>query len=458
LASAGVDVLVLEEGPDVPAGSLTPFSLEQMRGQYRNLGELMALGVPPVSYAEGCCLGGSTEINSGLYHRPHAELLARWSRGWTIEDLDAQSLAGICLAIERNLNVTTFPEGPPPASRLLQQAARRIGWEAQEIPRWFRFDSPTSGVRQTMTLTYLEHARKHGARLRSGAWVERLIIDRGRAKEAVVVEADGRRVRVGFDSVFVCGGAVQSAALLLRSGIRRNVGGTLSMHPTVKAVAHTPEPVNDPTDVPVVQVREFSPHMSMGGSATNLSLLGLALLRTHQDLTGLQDRLRHMPIYYAAIRTQGRGHVRVLPRTRDPLVTYRMTNADIARLRLAMGRLLYVLLQMEGTRAIPSVLDGDPITSTDQIPEQVAKVRRRTAEVMTVHICSSTPMGEDRSRCAVDSYGRSHDVPNVIVNDASILNEAPGINPQGTVMALATRNAERFLDDHGQTPAPREYA
>jgi choline dehydrogenase-like flavoprotein len=48
-------------------------------------------------------------------------------------------------------------------------------------------------------------------------------------------------------------------------------------------------------------------------------------------------------------------------------------------------------------------------------------------------------------------------VRNVIVNDASILNEAPGINPQGTVMALATRNAERFLLDHGQTPAAREF-
>ena len=67
-------------------------------------------------------------------------------------------------------------------------------------------------------------------------------------------------------------------------------------------------------------------------------------------------------------------------------------------------------------------------------------------------------MGEDRSKCAVDSYGRSHEVAGVLVNDASILNDAPGINPQGTVMALATRNAERFLLDHGQTPAAREFS
>lgn len=67
-------------------------------------------------------------------------------------------------------------------------------------------------------------------------------------------------------------------------------------------------------------------------------------------------------------------------------------------------------------------------------------------------------MGEDRSKCAVDSYGRSFQADNVVVNDASILNEAPGINPQGTVMALATRNAERFLLDRGQSPAARELS
>lgn len=143
---------------------------------------------------------------------------------------------------------------------------------------------------------------------------------------------------------------------------------------------------------------------------------------------------------------------------RDPLVTYRITGQDIARLRSAMGRLLEVLLAADTIEVIPSALHADPITSAAQIPEQVAKVTRRTADLMTVHVCSSVPMGEDRSKCAVDSYGRSHEVAGVLVNDASILNDAPGINPQGTVMALATRNAERFLLDHGQTPAAREFS
>ena len=67
-------------------------------------------------------------------------------------------------------------------------------------------------------------------------------------------------------------------------------------------------------------------------------------------------------------------------------------------------------------------------------------------------------MGEDRDLCAVDSFGASHEVRGLVVNDASIVNGAPGINPQGTVMALAIRNAEHFLRERGQQPAPREFA
>ena len=57
----------------------------------------------------------------------------------------------------------------------------------------------------------------------------------------------------------------------------------------------------------------------------------------------------------------------------------------------------------------------------------------------------SLPMGEDRTRCAVDSYGRLHGYDNVRVHDASILPKSPGVNPQGTIMAIVRRNTRQML-------------
>ena len=67
------------------------------------------------------------------------------------------------------------------------------------------------------------------------------------------------------------------------------------------------------------------------------------------------------------------------------------------------------------------------------------------ASLMTIHLFSSCPMGEDQSKCAADSFGRVHGFKNLFINDASLLCTAPGVNPQGSIMALARRNALCFL-------------
>ena len=54
-------------------------------------------------------------------------------------------------------------------------------------------------------------------------------------------------------------------------------------------------------------------------------------------------------------------------------------------------------------------------------------------------------MGERPGRSDVDSFGRVRDVGNLYVNDGSLLPSAPGVNPQGTIMAVAHRNVARML-------------
>jgi choline dehydrogenase-like flavoprotein len=63
-----------------------------------------------------------------------------------------------------------------------------------------------------------------------------------------------------------------------------------------------------------------------------------------------------------------------------------------------------------------------------------------------VHAFSSCPIGERADRCAADSYGRVHGWNNLHINDASMLPDSPGVNPQGSVMAFARRNARHFID------------
>ena len=74
LAEAGFDVLLLEEGKNLSLNSAPAYSFEEMRQKYRGGGLTTTLGKSTVTYVEGRCVGGGSEINLGLYHRPRADV------------------------------------------------------------------------------------------------------------------------------------------------------------------------------------------------------------------------------------------------------------------------------------------------------------------------------------------------------------------------------------------------
>jgi choline dehydrogenase-like flavoprotein len=100
-----------------------------------------------------------------------------------------------------------------------------------------------------------------------------------------------------------------------------------------------------------------------------------------------------------------------------------------------------------GAKSVMPGVTGLPAIST---PEEAIRwldelLPAKALSLTTVHAFSSCPMGERSDRCAVDSYGRVHGFENLFVNDASMLPDSPGVNPQGSVMGMAHRNAQHFL-------------
>src|SRR5206468_7568428 len=65
LAEAGRAVVLVEEGPHLALDSCPPFSRAEMVQKYRAGGVTVAMGTPKISYVEGRCVGGGSEINSG---------------------------------------------------------------------------------------------------------------------------------------------------------------------------------------------------------------------------------------------------------------------------------------------------------------------------------------------------------------------------------------------------------
>lgn len=449
LAEAGLDVLVVEEGPYVAQGDVEPFSLEQMDRQYRAGGVTAAIGFPSIAYTEGRCAGGGTEVNSGLYRRPPEETLDRWRVEHRIDDFDTAELYDICDEVERDLSVQLVPGAPTPASEILRSGAAGLGWRHDEIPRWMQYPDggdAQHGRRRSMTETYLPRAIAAGARLVTDTRVDRLAFDGRRARRAEITTAEGQRGTIDFAHVIVCGGAIQTPALLQRSGLRGRIGASLAVHPTVKLAARFDRAINVPDDVPVQQVKEFAPDLSFGGSASRPGLVALALSDDWRRFGAAITDWRQMAVYYAAITSQGRGRVTALPGMRDPLVTYRLTRRDRALLGRGLARLALVMLEAGATAVYPSYRGAPLVRRRADLATLQASFAATRASLMTVHLCSTVPFGGDDRRSVADSVGIVNGTDNVRVNDASLLPDAPGVNPQATVMAIAIRNARRFIE------------
>jgi choline dehydrogenase-like flavoprotein len=448
LARAGRNVTILEEGPWVDPDALEPFSLQEMVAKYRHGGSCAALGRPAIAYAEGRCVGGSTEINSGLYHRLPPELAEDWQREYQIDEFGTAALDRYAQRIEEKLGVSRLPGAPPASSAVLERGATKLGWRSVEFSRVFRYEPNGRAVKQTMARTLLPDAIESGANLLADCRVGRLV-RHGRRITGVRAERtrpDGSThpLLVRADHVFVCAGATQTPALLQRSGIRANIGRGLKMHPTVKIAARF-DSLIDHGGVPMHRVTEFAPGLTIGGSASRRGHVALALADSDADYADALAHWEHVAVYYAAIRSEGSGQVLALPGFRSPVVTYQLTEGDMSRLARALIHLGEVLLAAGATELYPSVTGGVVARGPDDLVQWWDALTRNSANLMTVHLTSSVRIGEKRSRTGADSYGRVWGFDNLRVNDASLLPEAPGVNPQGPIMAVVARNTDQFL-------------
>ena len=452
LAEAGMNVLLLERGNYTPQKDTSPFSASELRDRYKNAGITAMLGTPTVNYVEGSCLGGGSEVNSGLYHRPSPEVIERWSQSYQIEGLNNPELEPLLELNETELGVSKLPGEASKPSLKLAQGATNMGWQCMEVPRWFEYDDDYTperpkGTRRSATEVYLDRFFAAGGEIVLGASVE-LITLSAVGDWCCEIGVDEQRKAVSSEYLFLAAGAIDTPFLLLKSRLGANIGENLAIHPTIKVMAKFPEPINSPdVGVPVHQVKEFAPEYSFGCAVSSLPfLVAQGMSRSDLPTCEVVDDWRHFFTYYA-MTSGGRGRIRKLPFFKDPVVQYKLSNGDLRLLAKAARDLSRLLLAAGATDLHVSDRSIDKISGVDQLINVPTTLNKRFAELMTIHVMGSCPMGEDRSVCSVDSWGRLHGLERIYISDASIFPGALGANPQGTLMALVRRNVNKFLSE-----------
>lgn len=447
---AGRSVLMVEEGRHLPLSATRHFSCDEMLQKYRGAGVGVAMGRPKLAWVEGRCVGGGSEINRGLYHRTPDYILDQWARDYRVERIGPERMAPHFEACEEVAKVQYVPGKASEASRLMERGAQAKGWTTIEAPRLFRYDADDGrGMKQSMTETFVGRFLALGGQLMPSTRISK--IERradGWLASGYHQQENGEaaRLEIRADAIVVACGAVQTPALLRRSGIRHNIGNSLRFHPMVKIVAEFDHDVNDPGDFdPVHQIKEFEPRLGMGCSIAAAPMLGVALSARPDHWAMVGERARRMGIYYVQ-SAGGAATIRNIPGFAEPLVRIRFAPEELALLGRGLRLLSEAMFAAGAIRIFPCV-DGYPdLSGPDDIASLPPSLRAADGAMTSVHVFSSCPMGEDDERTATDSFGKVHGTKGLYISDASLLCTPTVANPQGTVMAVAHRNALEALE------------
>ena len=446
LAEGGMRVVMLEEGqwhdPDGFTASM-PRMLAQL---YRDGGQTVTVGEPPILLPLGRGLGGTTLVNSGTCFRTPAHVLERWQREFGV-DVSEQSLRPCFERVERALSVSEVtPELAGGNAEVARRGAERLGWSHGYLRRNARgcvgsgvctLGCPTSAKQHT-GITYIPRAQRAGARIVTGARVQRVIVERGRACGAQAQMAGGGSMEVRAPIVVVAAGTIYTPLLLRRSGVGSQsgqLGRNLSVHPATAIFARMPDVVDMSRGVPQsFYVDEFAREGIMfEGAAGPPAYAAMALPLTGRSHADAMADYRRLALFGLMVSDSSRGSVRTL--ARRPLIRYDLVDDDLMRFRLGLAR-VRELFEAAGAREVYLPLPHG--------------VRPEHARVRDLKLMAFHPLGTARADArpthgVVDGDLAVHDLEGLYVADGAAAPSSLGVNPQLTIMALATRLALRLL-------------
>lgn len=442
LAEGGADVVLLEQGPWHDPDGFTARPPQMLARLYREAGQTLTLGTPPIVLPLGSGLGGTTLVNSGTCFRTPPHVLERWREDFGLE-LDSETLERCFARVEEALSVSEVtPELAGRNAEVSLRGARALGWSHGYLRRNARgcvgsgvcaFGCPTSAKQHT-GIVYVPRAESAGARIVTGVTVSHIEVRGGRVR---AVRAD--QVEVKAPRVVVAAGTIHTPLLLAANGIggeSGQLGRNLSVHPATAGFALMDEVVDMAKGVPQsFYVDEWAEEGIMfEGIAGPPSYAAMSLPLQGERHAQAMRSYRHLAQLGLMVSDSSRGRVRKV--AGRPWITYDLDEGDLARFRTGIGH-MRELFESAGAREVYLPL-----------PEgtEPEGVRAKDLRLMAFHPLGTARADANPARGVVDSNLQVHGIEGLHIADGSVVPSSLGVNPQITIMALATRLAYHLLE------------
>jgi choline dehydrogenase-like flavoprotein len=465
LCRDGVRIAVLEKGPKLRDEEFTGREVEMAKALYEDGGGFLT-AEQTMTLAFGSAYGGSTVVYTGTSLLPPERVLKQWSvPGLTFADVEQRARKYTAENNVHLLEESLLNEN----NRLFVEGCRRLCYRVQQFPVNLKGCQGSSlcnlgcpnQAKQGTHRVQLPRAERNGVEVVTRCDVQR--IENKKILVRVSEKPEGNRgepstweagdYQIDAKVVVVCAGAVNSPALLLRSGFARSLprlGHGFTCHPAFIMVAEHSRPITNAVGHPksfyLDQFAEsdhflletcmyfpFTTAKAMVGFGEEHSRFMRAFPRLQMILVLACDEVDD----HNRVTIDGDGrpvvHYRFTPEVIHGLVQGAITSAKISFAAGAVRAHVPV-------SSFPTIERADA-ERLDQIAEN-AEFKPGKLSISAAHLQGGCAMGSGPDDSVTDSCGRVHGVPWLHVADSSLFPNSLEINPYLTIMALADRVAE----------------
>ena len=470
LCRDGVRIAVLEKGSKLRDEEFTGREVEMAKALYEDAGGFLT-AEQTMTLAFGSAYGGSTVVYTGTSLLPPERVLRRWNvPGLAFADVEQRARKYMAENNVHLLEEALLNEN----NRLFVAGCRQLGYSAQQFPVNLKGCRGSSlcnlgcpnQAKQGTHRVQLPRAERNGVEVVTRCDVQR--IENKKILARVSEKPEGNKgepstweagdYQIDAKIVVVCAGAVNSPALLLRSGFGRSLqrlGHGFTCHPALIMIAEHSRPITNAVGHPksfyLDQFAEsdhflletcmyfpFTTAKAMAGFGEDHSRFMNAFPRLQMILVLACDEVDdHNRV---TVDSNGRAvvHYRFTPQVIHGLVHGAITSAKISFAAGAVRAHLPV--------SHSPVTERADLERLDQIAEN-AEFKPGKLPISAAHLQGGCAMGGGHEDSVTDSYGRVHGVPWLYVADSSLFPNSLEINPYLTIMALADRVAESIRKD-----------
>ncbi len=510
-------VLVLEAGPSdrnplirMPAGYVKLLGAEKYMWFYKSVPQANLGGRTPI-VPQGRVLGGGSSVNAMVYSRGQAEDYDAWEAATGSSEWNYEHLLPYFVGMEDNdrLNNVFHGMGGPwkvsdprqicDLSRAFVKAAQGIGLpfnadfngESQRGVGFWQLNT-SGGRRCSAADAFLRPALGSGRlEVKTGCFVDRILIENGRAVGVEYREGGRKRVARCEREVLLAAGAIATPKVLMLSGI--GPAGDLAAHGIKPLVdlAGVGGNLQDHTETPVLafcngphgyfghdrgakQIRNGAQYMAFGSGPVSSNGVEAGAFLDPDDLSAApklqqfcipsvyldKDHSDVAPTYGITInscvaRPRSRGTVRLASADPDdqPLVDPNyLADPEDLRLSVAGVRRAREIMAQEPLR---SMIEREIFPGPDkQSDADLAEHAKRFVKTV-YHPVGTCRMGcEGDTEAVVDTQLRVRGVEGVRVVDASIMPTIISGNTNAITLVIADKAVEFITGKAPRAPAP----